>query len=221
MIGISSANAGLFPPSITPATVLGQGADAPASPTLQDELRAGEPIIARAAAPSLGQNLLAGETALTAQADEDTEDTRQPSDPPALPDDLSAEEQAQVNELRARDREVRAHEAAHATAGAELAGQPQLEFETGPDGRQYAVAGEVSIDSGPIAGDPQASIDKLEKVVRAALAPAQPSSQDRAVAAQAQADLQAARAEAAALEREALQGTAPVTQPGEGLSLLV
>jgi hypothetical protein len=49
----------------------------------------------------------------------------------------------------------------------------------------YAVSGEVSIDSSPVKGDPKATVRKMEQVVRAALAPAQPSGQDRAVAAAA------------------------------------
>lgn len=113
------------------------------------------------------------------------------------PLELSEDDQHRLSELRARDREVRAHEAAHARVGGEFAGSPGFSFETGPDGRQYAIAGEVSIDRSPVPGDPEATIAKLEKVIRAALAPASPSDQDRAVAASARADLQAARAEAA------------------------
>lgn len=106
-------------------------------------------------------------------------------------------DQQELAELQARDREVRAHEAAHARVGGEFAGRPGFTFRTGPDGRQYAVAGEVSIDRSPISGDPEATIQKLEQVIRAALAPVSPSDQDRAVAASARADLQAARAEVA------------------------
>lgn len=110
---------------------------------------------------------------------------------------LSDEEKEQVSELKATDREVRAHEAAHAATGGRYAGAPSYEFTTGPDGRQYAVAGEVAIDASPIAGDPDATIAKLQTVKRAALAPAQPSGQDRAVAAQAEAGIRSARAEKA------------------------
>ncbi len=124
-----------------------------------------------------------------------------------LPNELSREEQAQVAALKARDREVRAHEGAHRAAGGELTGPPRFEFETGPDGRQYAVGGEVSIDRSSEPGDPEATIAKLERVIRAALAPAEPSPQDRAVAAQAQADLLQARAEAARQSREEKAGT--------------
>lgn len=89
-----------------------------------------------------------------------------------------------VRELQRRDAEVRRHERAHAAAGGAVAGAPVYEYQRGPDGRFYAVNGEVRIDVSP-AGSPEATIAKMEQVIRAALAPAQPSAQDRAVATQA------------------------------------
>ena len=100
--------------------------------------------------------------------------------------EFNAEEKRKLEELRARDREVRTHEAAHKAAAGNLArGGAQFEFETGPDGRRYAVGGEVSIDTSKVSGDPQATISRAQTIRRAANAPAQPSGQDRAVAAQA------------------------------------
>jgi hypothetical protein len=100
--------------------------------------------------------------------------------------ELSAEEKKQLEELKTRDREVRAHEAAHKAAAGSLArGAASFEFEKGPDGRRYAVGGEVSIDTSKVSGDPQATISKAQTIRAAANAPAQPSGQDRAVAAQA------------------------------------
>ncbi len=58
-------------------------------------------------------------------------------------------------------------------------------YKRGPDGRNYAVAGEVSIDTAPVPGDPQATIRKMRQVKTAALAPASPSSQDLKVASRA------------------------------------
>ncbi|MBT8148847.1 MAG: hypothetical protein HKO71_02605 [Pseudomonadales bacterium] len=115
--------------------------------------------------------------------------------------ELSAEEQRKVTELAARDREVRAHEAAHANVGGVYAGAPTYSYTRGPDGRNYAVGGEVSIDVSPVAGDPQATINKAQLVRRAALAPAEPSPQDRSVANQAIAMEQQARAELQAEKR--------------------
>lgn len=109
---------------------------------------------------------------------------------------LSSEEQEQVRDLKQRDAEVRQHEQAHkAAAGSSAAGGPSFEFQTGPDGRQYAVGGEVQIDTSPVQGDPQATIAKMQQIRRAALSPAEPSGQDRAIAAQAQAAESEARRE--------------------------
>jgi len=90
-----------------------------------------------------------------------------------------------IEQLKARDREVRTHEAAHAAVGGQHAGSPSYSFQRGPDGRSYAVGGEVSISVSPVAGDPEATIRKMDVVRRAALAPSQPSSQDRQVAQEA------------------------------------
>jgi hypothetical protein len=71
-------------------------------------------------------------------------------------------------------------------------------YERGPDGAQYAIGGEVSIDTAPVDGDPQATIEKMRTVRAAALAPAEPSPQDRAVAAQAMQLMLQAQSELAA-----------------------
>tara|TARA_R110002124_G_scaffold31147_4_gene105957 strand:- start:822 stop:1589 length:768 start_codon:yes stop_codon:yes gene_type:complete len=105
--------------------------------------------------------------------------------------------QEEVSELAARDREVRSHEQAHMAAGGQYAGSVQYDYKRGPDGRLYAVGGEVGIDTSRVPGDPQATIDKMEQVRRAALAPAEPSGQDLAVAAQAAQVVAQARAELA------------------------
>ena len=111
---------------------------------------------------------------------------------------LSDEEQREVHELRQRDAEVRRHEQAHKAAAGSLAGAIAYEYTNGPDGKRYATGGEVPIDTAPIDGDPDATIDKMQRVRRAALAPAEPSNADRQVAAKAARYEQAARAEARA-----------------------
>jgi hypothetical protein len=115
-----------------------------------------------------------------------------------------AAEQRQVDELKARDREVRAHEQAHAAVGGQYAGSPSYEFETGPDGQQYAVGGEVSIDISKET-DPSDTIDKMQKVRAAALAPAEPSPQDFRVASEANRLAVEARAELAQQQFEEQQ----------------
>lgn len=100
--------------------------------------------------------------------------------------ELSAQKQQQIQQLKARDQVVRTHEAAHVSAGAGIVrGSANFSFQRGPDGVQYAVGGEVSIDTSKVEGDPQATLKKAEQIRAAALAPAQPSSQDRSVAAKA------------------------------------
>ena len=99
---------------------------------------------------------------------------------------LSDQDLKQIETLKDRDREVRAHEAAHLAASGGLArGGANFSFKRGPDGNLYAIGGEVSIDISPVSGDPEATIRKAETIKRAALAPANPSSQDRSIAASA------------------------------------
>lgn len=104
------------------------------------------------------------------------------------------QEQRVIDQLKSRDREVRAHEQAHAAVGGALAGSPSYEYQTGPDGKKYAVGGEVSIDVSKT-NDPESTIRKMQTVRAAALAPAEPSSQDRKVAAEASRNIAEARAE--------------------------
>ncbi|WP_440054339.1 putative metalloprotease CJM1_0395 family protein [Pseudoalteromonas sp. T1lg65] len=109
-----------------------------------------------------------------------------------------AEQDEQViQELKSRDREVRLHEQAHARVGGQHAGSPSYEYQRGPDGNNYAIGGQVMIDVAPIEGDPQATIEKMQTVRAAALAPAEPSGADRAIAADATQKLSAAQAELA------------------------
>lgn len=127
------------------------------------------------------------------------------ADSSVLNSELTPEEEQQVQELKQTDREVRAHEAAHKTVGGPYAGAVSFETTTGPDGREYAIAGEVQIDASPIPNNPEATIRKMDVVIRAALAPAEPSSQDKAVAAQAQQTRIQARQEAAKLRQDEQQ----------------
>ena len=102
-----------------------------------------------------------------------------------------------VRQLQSRDTTVRAHEAAHiAAGGGVVTGGATYTYQKGPDGRNYAVGGEVGIDPSPVAGNPRATIAKMEVVKAAALAPAQPSSTDLSVASAAAQTQAEARVEA-------------------------
>ncbi len=119
---------------------------------------------------------------------------------------LTEEEQNEVEQLKKIDAEVRRHEQAHATAGGKYAGAPQYGYTEGPDGNRYATSGHVSIDVTPIPNDPKATMQKMDVVRRAALAPAEPSGADRSVAAKASAEKQKAQIELAQLKAEELAG---------------
>ena len=90
--------------------------------------------------------------------------------------------QREIKELKQRDREVRTHEQAHASVGGATTGAPTFTYEIGPDGKKYAVEGEVSVDVSVVSNDPRATIRKMQNVYKAALAPVNPSAQDRKVA---------------------------------------
>jgi len=129
-------------------------------------------------------------------------------------EELSEDEKKEVQELKKRDAEVRAHEQAHlAAAGSLSQGGASFEYQSGPDGGRYAVGGEVSIDTSKVANDPAATIAKAQRIRRAANAPAEPSSTDRSVAASAAAMEAEARKELAAESKKELE-----TEDGNGNS---
>ncbi|GLX78720.1 hypothetical protein tinsulaeT_20600 [Thalassotalea insulae] len=120
------------------------------------------------------------------QAQEQETDTKQQAQATDKSEQISDPEiQREIKELKLRDQEVRAHEQAHAATGGVATGAPSYSFEVGPDGKKYAVEGEVSVDLTPVSGDPRATITKMQKVYNAALAPANPSIQDMRVASSA------------------------------------
>lgn len=126
-------------------------------------------------------------------------DGQAPADPSISEKAAQLEVERVVMQLKSRDMEVRAHEQAHVAAGGQyVTSGASYAYQTGPDGKRYAVGGEVGIDTSPISGDPQATLAKAQQVRAAALAPAEPSSQDMRVAAQATQMAAQARAELAA-----------------------
>ena len=116
--------------------------------------------------------------------------------------ELTHADEVVIKQLEERDREVRQHELAHkAAGGAHTRGGPHYEYTTGPDGQRYATGGHVNIDVSKM-NSPQSTIRKMDQVRRAALAPAEPSAQDRIVASQAIRTKQAALLEIKELELE-------------------
>lgn len=123
------------------------------------------------------------------------------------------EELQQIEALEQRDREVRTHEAAHLASAGGYARGLSFNYQVGPDGKRYAVGGEVKIDMSPIPNNPEATIRKMQVVQRAALAPADPSPQDRAVAAAARSIEQQARRELLELQNQPLNGEQAIDTP--------
>jgi SprA-related family len=122
---------------------------------------------------------------LRSQADLQAQNSESESSFGAHFDQASAklELSTQSQEMAKRDRQVRAHEQAHlASAGGVAKGGANFEYQIGADGKAYAVGGHVKIDSSPVNGNPEATLQKAEKIKQAALAPSDPSGQDRAVA---------------------------------------
>ncbi len=132
-------------------------------------------------------------------------------------EELSDAEKQQVSELKQRDAEVKAHEAAHLGAAGGLArGGASYEYQKGPDGQNYAVGGEVSIDSSGVDGDPKATIAKAQQIRSAALAPASPSSQDYKVASSASQMEAKARQELAKGTQDSQDSNATETSQADG-----
>lgn len=123
---------------------------------------------------------------------EEDEETQEKGEPSAFDrkSELTQEEKLLVEQLEARDAEVRTHEMAHIAVGGQyITSGASFSYQRGPDGKSYAVGGEVSIDTSPVPGDPEATLKKMKRVRAAALAPAQPSSQDLKVASNAAAQV--------------------------------
>lgn len=122
---------------------------------------------------------------------------------------LSEDEEREVADLEAADGEVRAHEAAHIASGGGLTGAPTFITVQGPDGKSYAIGGQVSIQT---SGD--ASEGELEQVRKAATAVPDMSSAD-ARAASVASDQLASRQARAAETYEAVADASSPSGAGE------
>ena len=100
-------------------------------------------------------------------------------------DQLNAAERADVARLQQRDQQVRQEEKAHAAVAGDLAGPINYSYQRGPDGRQYAVGGSVSVQASSKSGDPEEAKRLSVRMAAAANAATNPSMQDYATARQA------------------------------------
>jgi SprA-related family len=121
------------------------------------------------------------------------------------PDELSEDEKRLVKDLAARDAEVKGHESAHQAAGGGMIGAASFTYQQGPDGKMYAIGGEVSIST-PAASTPQEAIKNARQVAAAAMAAGDPSPQDFAVAASARVMEMKAQQQLAKEELEKMTG---------------
>lgn len=168
-----------------------QGAETARSENRTEENRPQPDVIERKK-PSQDRSAQAGGNALAEDADE-------------VDQQAALSDQQLIEQLAARDREVRAHERAHAAVGGQYTGAPQLNYVRGPDGVAYATSGEVSVSLSSVSGDPHMTLRKAEQIKAAALAPADPSSQDRLVAAKAARMAEQARTEIRTQDLESQQ----------------
>lgn len=151
----------------------------------------------------------ANDTPQTARTKEEQEKAKNPNH-------LDEDEKQQVEKLKRRDAEVRAHEQAHMAAAGSLAmGGPTYVYQTGPDGKQYAIGGNVKIDTSP-GRTPEETAEKAKQIRAAALAPSEPSAQDIKVAASAASMEMEAAAKLSGKDAEKSTPTSPETGNSTG-----
>ena len=131
------------------------------------------------------------------QEEKDTKETNK--------EKLSPDEERLVQDLQSRDSEVRAHEAAHQAAGGGMTGAASYTYQQGPDGKMYAIGGEVSI-SMKSGSTPQETIANARPMAAAAMAAGNPSPQDYAVASTARVMEMKAQQQLAREQQEELLG---------------
>jgi hypothetical protein len=107
--------------------------------------------------------------------------------------ELTPAEQREVRRLQRLDQEVRLHEQIHAKrAMGFVRSAPSYTYEVGPDGKSYAVNGQVTVDGGaPMT--PEDAIAKARLLGLAACAPGDPSLQDSMAAMNAYAYVRTAK----------------------------
>ena len=127
--------------------------------------------------------------------------------------ELTEQEIKQVDKLKSREKEVITHELRHQSVGGQYASAPSYGKEKGPDGRSYITDGSVQILVSE-ESTPEKTISKMQQVYAAALAPAEPSSADRSVAAKAKSIEASARAELAEEKAQEASGSESADKAG-------
>ncbi|MFZ2959902.1 MAG: putative metalloprotease CJM1_0395 family protein [Candidatus Ozemobacteraceae bacterium] len=97
-----------------------------------------------------------------------------------------------------------------------MQGLPTYEFVRGPDGKQYAVSGELPLNVEKVQGDPEATIQNAQNIRRVALSSPSPAPGDRMAAIEASRIEYEARLE---LARKQSSAQAPYSPEGRRTSL--
>ncbi len=127
--------------------------------------------------------------------DEGDSPAREYGDLSAPVEELSIEDRAILADLERRDHEVRTKDMAYMAAAGGLAGSFAIQYETGPDGRRYAVAADVNLDTSA-AATPEQTVTKARALRTAAMSAsgdASAASRANTMEAQARAEMSAAR----------------------------
>jgi hypothetical protein len=122
-----------------------------------------------------------------------------------------------IAKLERTEREVVAHENAHKAAAGRFGSAPHYTYTTGPDGKRYISGGDVRVHT-PATDDPEEALRNARQVMRAALAPGDPSGADIAAAASAaataaEASARITRSASGASPKEALESYARTVSP--------
>jgi hypothetical protein len=132
-------------------------------------------------------------------------------------EDLSAEDKRKLQDLKRKDKEVRRQEQIRrAVAGPVARGGPRYRYVEGPDGKKYAISGEIVLDTyfGDVLSNPEAALKKARRVRRAALS-GNPSARDRQIASKAtQVEAKARRILAQKKENQEARKEATYTEDG-------
>ncbi len=137
----------------------------------------------------------------SAKEDEGTAPLSLPGSGESIPEELDP----RIRRFREIEKEVLAHEAAHAASAGGMGWPVVYRYATGPDGRRYIVGGHVTIGV-PKGRTPEEQLRILSRVIGAALANPDPSPGDKAAARwAARAELEALR-ELQAARSDSLEG---------------
>lgn len=98
--------------------------------------------------------------------------------------DLSPEQLQQLRELERQDQQVRTRDMAFIAAAGGAAGSYSVEYETGPDGRRYAVGADIKLDTSDGA-TPEQTLAKARALRAATMSARGESSTDASAAAKA------------------------------------